>query len=94
MKKADYKHHMMYPPDGGPGRMTKSYEEHLKLNSKISAYLCKGTSMYNDPTWKSKYIDNINWGYKEKIMDLNISNTQNYHYSKTKAIIPLLIKKS
>ena len=67
---------------------------HLKLNSKISAYLCKGTSMYNDPTWKSKYIDNINWGYKEKIMDLNVSNTQNYHYSKTKAIIPLLIKKS
>ena len=63
-------------------------------NLEISAYLCKGTSMYNDPTWKSKYIDNINWGYKEKIMDLNVSNTQNYHYSKTKAIIPLLIKKS
>ena len=34
MKKADYKHHMMYPPDGGPGRMTKSYEEHLKLKNK------------------------------------------------------------
>lgn len=34
MKKADYEHHMMYPPDGGPGRMTKSYEEHLKLKNK------------------------------------------------------------
>ena len=34
MKKADYKDHMMYPPDGGPGRMTKSYEEHLKLKNK------------------------------------------------------------
>ena len=34
MKKAEYKDHMMYPPDGGPGRKTKSYEEHLKLNSK------------------------------------------------------------
>jgi hypothetical protein len=34
MKKADYKNHMMYPPNGGPGRMTKSYEDHLKLKNK------------------------------------------------------------
>ena len=63
---------------------------HLKSNSKISAYLCKGKSMYSDPVWKSKYIDNINWKYNEKIMNINVSNIQKYHLSTKKAIIPLL----
>ena len=67
---------------------------HLKPGSKISAYLCKGESMYNDSVWKSKYIDNINWEYNEKIININISNIQKYHKSKTKAVVPLLIKKS
>ena len=65
---------------------------HSKSGSKISAYLCKGKSMYSDPVWKSKYIDNINWKYNEKIMNINVSNIQKYHLSTNKAIIPLIIK--
>ena len=65
---------------------------HSKSGSKISAYLCRGESMYNDPLWKSKYIDNENFTYKEKIIDINVSNIQKYHLSTNKAIIPLIIK--
>ena len=66
-------------------------QQHLKPNSKISAYLCHGKSMHNDLYWKTKYIDNPNWNYKEEIMDINASNIQSYHKSQNKAIIPLLI---
>ena len=45
-------------------------QQHLKPNSKISAYLCHGKSMHNDLYWKTKYIDNPNWNYKEEIMDI------------------------
>ena len=48
--------------------------------------------MHNDPLWKSKYIDNENFTYKEKIIDINVSNIQKYHLSTNKAIIPLIIK--
>ena len=65
---------------------------HIKPQSKISAYLCKEKSMYNDPLWKSKYIDNINWEYDEKIINIKVSDIQNYHKSNKKAIIPLLTK--
>ena len=53
---------------------------HSKSGSKISAL------------WKSKYIDNENFTYKEKIIDINVSNIQKYHLSTNKAIIPLIIK--
>ena len=63
---------------------------HLKQRSRISAYICKNKSLHKDPVWKSKYIDNPNWSYKEKIIETKISNIQNYHKSDNKAIIPLL----
>tara|TARA_Y100000593_G_scaffold29186_1_gene58186 strand:- start:1446 stop:2081 length:636 start_codon:yes stop_codon:yes gene_type:complete len=63
---------------------------HLKSGSKISAYLCKNETMYNDPKWKSKYIDNKKWKYDEEILSTKISNIQNYHYSDNTAIVPLL----
>tara|TARA_R100001591_G_scaffold118435_2_gene141274 strand:+ start:47 stop:685 length:639 start_codon:yes stop_codon:yes gene_type:complete len=63
---------------------------HLKQGSRISAYICKNKSLYKDNFWKSKYIDNPNWSYQEKIIKTKISNIQNYHKSTNKAIIPLL----
>ena len=66
---------------------------HLKPNSKISGYLCKGESMFNNSYWKYKFIDNPVWDYKEKIMNIEVSEIQRYHNSKDKAIIPLLIMK-
>ena len=64
---------------------------HLKSKAKISGYLCKKESMFNDPQWKHKFIDNPSWDYKEKIMEVKISKIQRYHESKDKAIIPLLV---
>jgi len=66
---------------------------HLKSNSKVSGYLCKGESMFNNPYWKHKFIDNPIWDYKEKIMEVEVSEIQRYHKSQNKAIIPLLILK-
>ena len=66
---------------------------HLKSNSKISGYLCKGESMFKNPYWKHKFIDNPAWEYKEKIMEVEVSEIQRYHNSQNKAIIPLLILK-
>ena len=63
---------------------------HLNRKGRLSAYICKNESLYNDSLWKSKYIDNPNWTYKEKIIKTKISNIQNYHQSNNKAIIPLL----
>tara|TARA_Y100000592_G_C5440876_1_gene303313 strand:- start:214 stop:849 length:636 start_codon:yes stop_codon:yes gene_type:complete len=66
------------------------HQYHLKKNSKISAYLCENESMSNHPIWKSKFIDNPNWEYTEKFINIKISNIQKYHKSNNKAIIPLL----
>jgi hypothetical protein len=63
---------------------------HMNPGSKISAYLCKNKTMFEDSLWKSKYIDNPKWNYNEKIINTKVSNIQNYHKSNTKAIIPLL----
>ena len=63
---------------------------HLKKESKISAYLCENETMSNHPMWKSKFIDNPNWEYKEKIIKTKISNIQKYHKSSNNAIVPLL----
>lgn len=63
---------------------------HLKIGSKISAYICKKDTLYNDPVWRSKYIDNPKWNYNERIIEIGASNIQNYHESNNKAIIPLL----
>ena len=67
---------------------------HLKPKSKISAYLCKKDSLFKDDFWKSKYINNPKWDYKEKIIDVKVSNIQKYHQSTNKAIIPLLTFKA
>ena len=66
---------------------------HLKPNSKISGYICKEESMFNNSHWKYKFIDNPAWDYKEKIMEVKVSEIQKYHESQNKAIIPLLIMK-
>jgi len=66
---------------------------HMKSKSKISAYICKEKSLYNDPLWKSKYIDNNIWQYEEDKISLQISNIQKYHKSNSQAFIPLLTLK-
>jgi hypothetical protein len=63
---------------------------HMKVGSKISAYICKKESMYTNSKWISKYIENPIWEYKEKIVKTNVSNIQNYHQSDNSAIVPLL----
>ena len=63
---------------------------HLNPGAKISAYICKDESLFSDPIWKSKYINNSKWQYNEKIMDISTSNIQKYHKFNNKAIIPLL----
>tara|TARA_R100000458_G_C8252317_1_gene229011 strand:+ start:755 stop:1393 length:639 start_codon:yes stop_codon:yes gene_type:complete len=63
---------------------------HLNPGAKISAYICKDGSLFNDQLWKSKYIDNPCWEYDEKIITTEVSNIQKYHNSDNKAIIPLL----
>ena len=66
---------------------------HLKQGSKISAYICKNKSLREDAVWKSKYIDNSKWNYKERIIDTKVSNIQQYHLSNNLAIVPLLTLK-
>jgi guanidinoacetate N-methyltransferase len=63
---------------------------HLKPGSKVSCYICRNKSMYNDEQWNTKIINNPSWSYDEQIMNINISSIQRYHKSNDSAIIPLL----
>ena len=64
---------------------------HMKIGSKISAFMAKGESKYNDEMFLHRIINNPRFEYSEKIIDVNVSKNCNY-FKGNKAVIPIIEK--